>query len=355
MQHGEPVQADRRTTGALAPVDRLTNVGLGLLLVVVTCSGLVANALGTPLLGRWVVVLHGAAGLGLVVLSRRKGRIARRSLARPRRRPGSRLSLALAALVVLTVATGLLHSTGLTDRLGPLTLMQVHIGAAVAVVPLTVQHYRRRPQRRAAPATPEPPRRAVLQGAAVTVAAGALWSGWERGLSLTGAPGAARRSTGSHERGSGDPYALPVTQWLDDRVQVLDPLTWHLDVAGRRLTLADLQSLPQDEIVATLDCTSLWWSEQTWRGVRLDRLVDPGAARSVSVRSATGYRRSFPAADLSRTWLALECGGRPLSAGHGAPARIVAPGRRGFWWVKWVAAVEPSPHPWWLQPPYPLT
>lgn len=354
MHPGGPVQADRRTAGVLAPVDRLTNRALGALLVVVLCSGLVANTLGTPLLGRWVVVLHGAAGLGLVVLSRRKSRIARRSLGRPRRRPGSRLSLVLAALVVLTVATGLLHSTGLTDRLGPLTLMQVHIGAAVAVVPLAVQHVRRRPQRPARPAA-EPSRRAVLQGAAVTVAAGGLWSGWEGGLRLTAAPGAARRFTGSHERGSGDPYGMPVTQWLDDRVQVLDPVTWHLDVAGERLTLADVRSLPQEDVVATLDCTSLWWSEQTWRGVRLDRLVELAGARSLEVQSATGYRRLFPADDLSRTWLALECGGRPLSAGHGAPARVVAPGRRGFWWVKWVAAVEPSDTPWWRQPPYPLT
>ncbi|MDT5134639.1 MAG: hypothetical protein QOE41_3950, partial [Mycobacterium sp.] len=34
--------------------------------------------------------------------------------------------------------------------------------------------------------------------------------------------------------------------------------------------------------------------------------------------------------------------------------RIVAPGRRGFWWVKWVASVEVVDEPWWWQPPFPL-
>jgi DMSO/TMAO reductase YedYZ molybdopterin-dependent catalytic subunit len=48
-------------------------------------------------------------------------------------------------------------------------------------------------------------------------------------------------------------------------------------------------------------------------------------------------------------------GGEPLSPGHGFPARIVSSDQRGFWWVKWVTAIETSDVPWWLQPPYPLT
>ncbi|MBC8074729.1 MAG: molybdopterin-dependent oxidoreductase, partial [Chloroflexales bacterium] len=29
-----------------------------------------------------------------------------------------------------------------------------------------------------------------------------------------------------------------------------------------------------------------------------------------------------------------------LSHGHGAPARLVVPGERGFIWVKWLVAIE---------------
>jgi DMSO/TMAO reductase YedYZ molybdopterin-dependent catalytic subunit len=33
-------------------------------------------------------------------------------------------------------------------------------------------------------------------------------------------------------------------------------------------------------------------------------------------------------------------GGEPLTHEHGAPARLVALGRRGFEWVKWVVRIE---------------
>ena len=46
--------------------------------------------------------------------------------------------------------------------------------------------------------------------------------------------------------------------------------------------------------------------------------------------------------------------GRELSHGHGYPLRLVAPGKRGFEWVKWVASIEVNESPKWLQPPLPL-
>jgi DMSO/TMAO reductase YedYZ molybdopterin-dependent catalytic subunit len=72
------------------------------------------------------------------------------------------------------------------------------------------------------------------------------------------------------------------------------------------------------------------------------------------VRSATGYARRFPLGDAPHLLLATRVGGAPLSAGHGFPARLVAPGRRGFWWVKWVDAIEVDDVAWWWQPPLPL-
>jgi DMSO/TMAO reductase YedYZ molybdopterin-dependent catalytic subunit len=75
----------------------------------------------------------------------------------------------------------------------------------------------------------------------------------------------------------------------------------------------------------------------------------------VIVASETGYVRRFPVGDARSMVLAARVGGRPLSAGHGFPARLVAPGRRGFWWVKWVERIETSSTPWWWQSPFPLT
>jgi DMSO/TMAO reductase YedYZ molybdopterin-dependent catalytic subunit len=74
----------------------------------------------------------------------------------------------------------------------------------------------------------------------------------------------------------------------------------------------------------------------------------------VDVVSATGYRRRLPASDVATVLLATHAGGQPLADGHGGPVRLVVPGRRGFWWVKWVVAVEGIDEPWWLQPPLPL-
>ena len=52
--------------------------------------------------------------------------------------------------------------------------------------------------------------------------------------------------------------------------------------------------------------------------------------------------------------LATHVGGEPLSRGHGFPARLVAPDKRGFEWVKWVEEIEVNDTSKWLQPPLPL-
>ena len=121
------------------------------------------------------------------------------------------------------------------------------------------------------------------------------------------------------------------------------------------MSLDDLASMPASQLTAVIDCTGGWYSEQRWRGVRLSELVDSGEARSIEVRSATGYARRFPVRDLDTLLLATHVGDEQLTAGHGFPARLVAPGRRGFWWVKWVVSIESSRTPWWLQLPFPAT
>jgi DMSO/TMAO reductase YedYZ molybdopterin-dependent catalytic subunit len=77
-------------------------------------------------------------------------------------------------------------------------------------------------------------------------------------------------------------------------------------------------------------------------------------AASLVVTSVTGYQRRFEAQEAGNLWLATGCEGRPLTAATGAPVRLVAPNRRGFWWVKWVASVELSDSPAFAQPPFPL-
>ena len=326
---------------------RFTLLALAGLLVVAFGTGLVAQGLGTGW-SRVATIAHGLVGLSFLLLVPWKSQMVRSGLRR--RRKGAVWSVALLVAVVVTIASGLLQMTGTVRLIGPLTTMQVHIGAAVLAVGLAAWHYRRHPVR---PRTTDLARRNLVRVASLTAGAGVVLAGWESVVGAIGWPGGERRFTGSHERGSGNPAAMPVTQWFTDTVPRLDRM--ELTVAGRRLGSEDLAALPMETVEATLDCTSGWYSTQEWKGVRLDRLLGKVDAASIEVRSVTGYGRRFPAADADRMWLAFEVGGAPLSAGHGYPARIVAPGRRGFWWVKWVESVRPSDVPAWFQVPFPLT
>lgn len=339
---------------------RRTNLALLLLLPLALLTGTIAYAVGAPS-GRAVVIGHGVLGLGILVLSPWKTALARRSARRRERGRGA--SLLLALLVVVTVVSGIAH-TGGVRALGWLpfvpTAMHLHVGAALASIPLAVWHVVARPvsARRS-----DASRRTVLRASALSGAAVALWLGAEGAQRVLGTPGARRRFTGSHEQGTDDPPRMPVIQWFTDSVQDLDDDAWCLSVSGldrgsRTLALTDLRD-GAESVRATIDCTSGWYAAQEWRGVRLDRLLAPELdaathARSIVVVSTTGYARRFPVRDGSRLWLATGYAGTSLASAHGAPARLVAPGRRGFWWVKWVTEVHIDDAPWWRQPPFPL-
>jgi hypothetical protein len=330
------------------------------LVVVAGCTGVLAYGFGTPLPSRVVVALHGAAGVGLLLLVPWKAVVVRRARRRPAalRRPAG--SVLLAVLIAVTVLSGVLHAAGLTGPWpspGGVAALQLHVAAAVCTaVALGLHVLSHRPVVRATDLR----RRTLLRGGGLALAAAVLWGAEESVLRLTGAPGARRRGTGSFARGSGDPAAMPVTQWFTDKVPGATVATLDVVLRGRivRMPVRDLDG--RDRVRAVLDCTGGWYAEQDWRGVRLDRLLadvlddDLPPDGSVDVVSTTGYRRRLPLRDTGSLLLATTAGGQPLSAGHGAPVRLVAPGRRGFWWVKWVARIEVVDAPWWAQPPFPL-
>lgn len=325
---------------------RRVDLVLAVLLLAGVLTGIAANTIGVD----WpldLIQLHAAAALAIVLLAPWKYVVIRRGLRRTRRRRSVKgLSIALAILVVITITSGLIHSTGRLEYVGPLTLMQIHVGAAVAALAAVVAHFVLHAVR---PRRADADRRALLRLAALGAGAAVATVAWDGGAA------ASRRFTGSVPKPE-----LEVTSWINDGVQRIDPTQWTMRVGAATLDLAAILELPHERFAAVLDCTSGWCSEQEWDGVRLSVLlaaagVPDSGWRSVEVRSVTGYARWFGASTLDHVWLATGVGAQALPYGHGYPARIVAPGRRGFWWVKWVSSIQPSMRPPWAQSFFPLT
>ena len=330
---------------------RRTNLALLGLLLLAFVTGVLAYGLGTPPAATVVVAVHGAAGLGLLLLVPWKAVIVRRSW--PRAASTRTLATWLGVLVAIAVLSGVLHAIGVA----PLEMLLFHVAIAICVIPLLLIHAWGRRQR---PRRTDLSRRSLLKASALAAGAAALWGAGEGVLRLTGAPGADRRGTGSLEHGTDDPTAMPVTQWFTDTVPRTIGEAITVGVGGQqvRIPIGDLDR--GDRVRAVLDCTGGWYAAQDWAGVRLDRLLREVTDEklphdgSIDVISRTGYRRRLPLRDAAALLLATSAAGQPLADGHGAPVRLVAPGRRGFWWVKWVERIEVVDAPWWRQSPFPL-
>jgi DMSO/TMAO reductase YedYZ molybdopterin-dependent catalytic subunit len=331
---------------ALTRLGAGTNTALLALLGGAFLTGWVAFAFATAP-ARWSLVVHAISGFAILALLPWKSMIARRGLRRPR--PARWASLLLGVLVLVSLAAGLSHSTGLLVSAGPFTAMEVHVGAALLAVPIAIWHVAaRRVRWRKADLS----RRVFLRGAIAIAGATAAYGATEMVALAAGLPGGSRRFTGSYESGSFQPELMPVSSWMFDAIPQIDSSAWSLRVGSRQIGYDEIVA-HDDRLTATLDCTGGFYSTQSWAGVRLDRLVTGSSGASIRVVSHTGYDRRFPLEEAPRLLLATRFGNQALDAGHGFPARLVAPDRRGFWWVKWVVAVEVDDLPHWWQSPYP--
>jgi DMSO/TMAO reductase YedYZ molybdopterin-dependent catalytic subunit len=341
----------RRSLAGLAPPPRVVDWSLFAVVGLAVATGVTSFWVGHPS-GAALFWTHAVAGLALppllvCKLRRVAGRV--RTLdAWDRTTP---LSVALAVVAVGAATTGIGWAVGATVPLGFWTLLNLHILLGLLVVPLLLVHLRARfrPLR----ATDVRQRRVALQYAGLVALGGATAGLLRRVGTLLGTPASTRRFTGSRRlEGS-----LPVTSWVADDPDPVDPEAWTLAVDGR---VDDPFELGVDDLSATaernalLDCTSGWYAERDWQGVTLADLVaaaDPAPdAGWVTVHSVTGYRWSIPRDEADDALLATHLSGERLDHGHGYPLRLVAPGRRGFQWVKWVERIEvrrrPDPAQW---------
>ena len=303
--------------------------------------------------------VHRIAGYGILAVLGWKTVNVLRSLRWPVGTGVRVASLVLTVLLIITLALGFVWAWIGPFNWGPFSGVSWHIYVGVALVPLLAWHAWHMVRHVQIGFLAD--RRLMLRTVGLAAAG---FVGWRLSEGIVGAAelsGESRRFTGSYEAGNFSGNRFPRVSWLNDSPHQVEIGDWNLEVSGvaaKRLTLTYDDLTGDAEMVATIDCTGGWHSTQQWSGMWLSEVLDevePGeSARSIVVKSVTGYYRRFSLEAVRDFLLATQVGGETLSHGHGYPVRLVAPGRRGFEWVKWVTEIELSEAPAWWQPPLPV-
>ena len=325
---------------------RLTDWSLAFAALLALLTGLISLVSGH--LGDWLIfALHGVAGLWLLLLLGGKLRRVWPRLVHLRRWDRRTVLGLLALLVVLlALGAGIWWAAGGELYFAGFNLLNWHITLGSAIAAAIVLHMFARAKRLRKRDIIG--RRRALHFGALLLGGVALWPAQQFAQRVLHLPGAKRRFTGSYESGSFAGNAFPTSSWVADAPRPLDAQSWRLSTGGAIANPRDFSYdellAAGDELEATLDCTGGFYSTQHWRGISIGRLLDQivphTGASYVSFVSVTSYRWSLPLDEARAALLATHSGEEALSHEHGFPLRLIAPGRRGFEWVKWLTRVE---------------
>jgi len=150
---------------------------------------------------------------------------------------------------------------------------------------------------------------------------------------------------------------------------VVDPHEWRLQVKSEEagapllLQLADVLLLPKINLITRFCCIEGWSAIVAWGGVRFrdfTRKYLPPGARAKYVYLATPDGEYYVGLDMKsamhpQTLLAYEQNGKPLTAEHGAPLRLVIPVKYGIKSIKRIGLIQYTnrrPEDYWAEEGY---
>ncbi|MCR4404546.1 MAG: molybdopterin-dependent oxidoreductase [Candidatus Acetothermia bacterium] len=139
-------------------------------------------------------------------------------------------------------------------------------------------------------------------------------------------------------------------------VQEIDLARYKLAITGlvqrpRSFKYHELKELPRKERLAAVDCVEGWSVKALWEGIPLKAifaLVQPKpGANTVIFHAQDGYTTSLPLAYLLEKDIIIadRINGLPLPAALGFPFILVAEGKWGYKWARWITEIELSDNP----------
>jgi DMSO/TMAO reductase YedYZ molybdopterin-dependent catalytic subunit len=116
------------------------------------------------------------------------------------------------------------------------------------------------------------------------------------------------------------------------------------------LSYADLEALPQVSELGTLECVEGWSYTAKWTGPSLSAILASAGVQTgavIAIFYTADDSDGFTSLDLSyintnNIILALKDNDITLPAANGFPVRVVATGKYGYKWAKWVTGIEVS-------------
>ena len=134
-------------------------------------------------------------------------------------------------------------------------------------------------------------------------------------------------------------------------VAPVDRAKYQLQVKGLiekplNFSVSELRKFPHQTQNSRMKCVQCWSSRAEWGGFRfgdlLERAKPTAAAKAVRIECADGWYEYFTIQDLlsPRVLFAMDMQGQPLADRHGAPLRLIDPGRYGYKSAKLITAIE---------------